>query len=624
MKLVPTRVRVAVVLALLFGTLQSQSFAACASGPGNACPIKGPGGVVLFDQCFGSNPLSPSATSVGKSACKALSDAERLGEQLGSNANKFAAEAARQIDGRIRQAGVEVSRELTDDIRDTQKFFVEAERDIKALANDRECGVNSTLKNVQSALDDDFRKLQTLLATGPKLVQLLELTGQIAARSGKLIESINEIANEAAKGSSEARAEFAKLERAAKDFDAAMKALSLTDVGGAAAQLTADVASLGATFTAVGACATTVSAGIASLGSGGAAAGGGSAACVPSEGVGCVVAAVGALGAAAGTALSSSLATPACAAMGAAAAKLPADIAAIERIINGAVGTLNGVFRAAGAMQTSAQALAKMAESLPRQSEVALRKISGEISGIAVIFDRMGNIVERELIPTYVNVTGKFLVDITARAQLAYTCFNKSVDVASDLAMDFGDLIKDHNAAAQAAFEVGKAASELQRRFARAGDVAEDVAKREWLKFKDEDRRLHREIWGVNKGTTDLGRTGAHLVSLATKPDKVGDIVEDLGKILQKQARLVELSVNAAADALLEPEVLRPFTQKNDAAKAKSRAVKIAIAKEKAKANMLAKAKQKNVRLAASNVRALQSQSMPKISMPELKIATKS
>jgi hypothetical protein len=615
-----TPIRLAALTGFLL--IHQQSYAACASGPGNACPIK-VGGVVVFDQCFASNPLNPSPTQVGKDACKALSDAEKLGEKLGANANKFVADAARQIDGRVKQAGAAVGRELEDDIRDTQKFFAEAERDIKSLRDDSQCGVNSTLKNIGNALDEDMKKLQAPLATGPKLVQLLELAGQIAGRSGRLLESINEIASEAAKGSAEARAEFAKLERAAREFDAAMKTLLATDAGTSIAQLSADVASLGATFTAVGACATTVSAGIASLGSGGAGAVGGSAACVPSEGVGCVVAAVGALAGGAGTAITSSLAAPACTAMTAAATKLPADIAAIERIINTAVGALNNVFKAAGAMQASAQALAKMAESLPRQSEGALRKISGEISGIAAIFDRMGNIVDRELIPTYVRVSERFLTDVVARAQLAYTCYDKAVDVASDLAMDFGDLMKDHNAAAQAVHEAGKAASELQRRLARAGDAAGDVAKREWDKLKDEDRRLHREIWGVNKGTIDLGKTGAHLVSLATNPSKVRDIVDDLGKMLQRETRLVQLSVDAAADALLAPETLRPFNEKHDAAKSKSRAVKIAIAKEKAKSSALAKARQKNVRLAASAVRGPQMTSMPKIQLPELKVASK-
>lgn len=606
----------------VIAALQSESFAACASGPGNACPIKA-GGIVVFDQCFGSNPLNPSPTQVGKDACRALSDAEKLGEQLGTNANKTIAEAARQIDGRVKQAGIAVTRELQDDIRDTQKFFAEAERDIRALADDRQCGVNSTLKNVQNALDDDWKKLQALLATGPKLVQMMELVGQIAGRTGKLLESINDIAAEAAKGSAETRAEYAKLEKSAKDFDAAMKALLSTDAAGTFAKLAADVGSLGATLGSVGACATTVSAGIASLGSGGAASAGGSAACAPSEGVGCVVAAVGVLGGAAGTSISASLATPACAAMGAAATKLPADIAAIERIVNTSVGALNGVFKAANAMQASAQALAKVAESMPKQSEGALRKISGEIGGIATIFDRMGNIVDRELIPTYVRVTERFLTDTVARTQLAYTCFDKAVDVASDLAMDFGDLMKDHNAAAQAVHEAAKAASELQRRLANAADAAGDAAKREWDKLKDEDRRLHREIWGVNKGTVDFARTGTHLVSLAGNPSRVRDIVEDLGKMLQKEARLVQISVDAAADALLAPDRLRPFAEKNDGAKAKAKAVKIAIAKAKAKASALAKAKQKNIRLAASTVRGPQAQSMPKVAAPELRIASK-
>lgn len=73
-----------------------------------------------------------------------------------------------------------------DTVRDTQRFFGEAQKQALALANDQQCGVNSTLRSVQSALGDDWGKLQTLLATGPKIGQLFEMTGQIATKSAQL------------------------------------------------------------------------------------------------------------------------------------------------------------------------------------------------------------------------------------------------------------------------------------------------------------------------------------------------------------------------------------------------------------------------------------------------------
>ena len=83
--------------------------------------------------------------------------------------------------------------------------------------------------------------------------------------------------------------------------------------------------------------------------------------------------------------------------------------------------------------------------------------------------------------------------------------------------MDFGDLIRDHNIAAKAAHEAAKTAADLQQRLGNAGEAAQAAARKDWDKLKAEDNRVYREIWGVNKGSTDLARIGAHLDSVVTR-----------------------------------------------------------------------------------------------------------
>ncbi len=608
--------------ALIVLSLNGHVNAACSSGPGNACPIKA-GGLVVFDQCFLSNPLDPKPTAVGKDACRALSDAEKLGEALGNNATRFAQDAAKQMDSQVKAANIAVGSELQDAVRDTQKFFGEAQKQALALANDRQCGVNSSLKNVQSALNDDWGKLQTLLATGPKLVQLLELTGQVSAKAGQLSQSLASLSADVAKGGTQAQAEFNKLKSAADTFDRSVKEVLGSNPSGTVKQTIADITRLGATLGTAGACATTVAAGIASVGSGSIAAGGGATTCAPSEGIGCVVAVAGGAIGGIGTALSAGLAGPACTAMAAAASTLAADVAALERLINNAAGSVNGVIKAGAQMQDAAQALVKLAETMPRESEANLRRIAQDVNAIGAVFETAQGIIGRDLVPVYTRVTQQVLTDTVSRVQLAYTCFDKTVDVAADLGMDFADLVKEHNLAAQAVLDASKMAGDLQKRLARAGDAAEDAAKREWDKLKDEDRRLHRAIWGVNKGTTDFPRTGAHLASLAGNPGRVADIADDLGKMLGKQARLVAIAVDAASDALLAPDKLKPFTDKHAQAKAQTKHAAIAIAKAKARADMATKARQTNLKLAAGTVRTLQPAAINKIAVSDLKVATR-
>lgn len=610
-------------LALMLLSAAPHASAACSSGPGNACPIK-VGPAVVFDQCFLSSPLDPKPTTVGRDACRALSDAEKLGDALGGNATRFAQDAARQMDAQVKAANIAVSAEVQDAVRDTQRFFLDAQKQGIALANDRQCGVNSTLKNVQSALNDDWSKLQTLLATAPKLVQLLELSGQVSTKAGQLSQSLATLGTDVAKGGSQAQAEFNKLKAAADTFDRSVKDVLAANPGNTITQTVADITRLGATIGTAGACATTVAAGIASAGSGSVAAGGGATACAPSEGVGCVVAAAGAAIGGVGTALSTGLAGPACTAMAGAAATLAADVAALERLINGAANSVNGVIKAGAQLQDAAQSLAKLAETLPRESEANLRRIAQDINGIGAVFETASGIISRDLVPTYTRITQQVLTDTVGRVQLAYTCFDKAVDVAADLGMDFADLVKEHNIAAQAVLDAGKVAGDIQRRLANAGDAAQDAAKREWDKLKDEDRRLHRAIWGVNKGTTDFARTGSHLVSLAGNPARVAEIADDLGKMLGKQARLVAIAVDAASDTLLAPDKLKPFTDKHAQAKAQTRHVAIEIAKAKARANALSKAKQTNLRVASSgNLRTIQSAALSKVTVPDLKVATR-
>jgi hypothetical protein len=617
----PNRIHSA-LLALAMLSAANYAHAACPSGPGNACPIKA-GPVVAFDQCFLSNPLDPKPTNVGKDACRALSDAEKLGEALGANANRFAQDAARQMDSKVKAANIAIATELQDTVRDSQRFFLDAQKQALALANDRQCGVNSTLKTVQSALNDDWGKLQTLLATAPKLVQLLELTGQVAARSGQLSQSLAAIGSDVAKGGSQAQTEFNKLKSAADTFDKSVKEVLGSNPTNTITQTVTDITRLGATLGTAGACATTVAAGIASVGSGSVAAGGGATSCAPSEGIGCVVALAGGAIGGIGAALSSGLAGPACSAMAVAAGTLAADVAALERLINGAANAVNGVVKAGAQMQDAALALAKLAETMPRESEANLRRLAQDINAIGGVFETAQGIIGKDLVPTYTRITQQLLTDTVGRVQLAYTCFDKAVDVGADLGMDFVDLLKDHNLAAQAVLDAGKIAGDLQKRLARAGDAAEDAAKHEWDKLKAEDRRLHREIWGVNKGTTDFARTGAHLVSLAGNPGKVADIADDLGKMLGKEVRLVAIAVDAASDALLAPDKLKPFNDKHTQAKAQAKQAAIEIAKAKARASMVAKAKQTHLKVAAGTVRTVQAATINKITVPDLKVASK-
>lgn len=609
--------------ALLLAGVALTVHAACPSGPGNACPIKGPGGIVLFDQCFASNPLDPSPTGVGRDACRALSDAEKFGDALGANANRAAQDAARQFDTQVRNANLAVSREVQDTVRDTQRFFSEVQRDAAGLANDQQCGVNSTLKNVQSALNDDWGKLQTLLGTAPKIAQLLELAGQVAAKSGQLTQSITAVGADVSKGGTQAQGEFAKLKAAADTFDRSVKDVLGNNPASTITQTVSDITRLGATLGSAGACAGTVSAGIASLGSGSVATGGGAAACAPSEGVGCVVSAAGAAIGGAGTVISSALAAPACTAMTAAATNLAGDVAALERLINNTASSINGVLKAAAQLQDAAQSLARLAETLPRESEGNLRRVASDINAIGGVFASASAVIERDLLPTYTRVTQQLLTDTVGRVQLAYTCFDKAVDVAANLGMDFTDLLKDHNLAAQAALDAGKLASDIQTRITRAGDAAGDTAKREWDKLKAEDNRLHRAIWGVNPGVTDFPRTGAHLVSLALNPGQVAQIAGDLTQMLGKEAQLVTTAAAAAADALLAPTTLKPFNDKHDFAKAQSRHAAIEIAKAKARATSVARTKQTRVTVATVTVRAPQTASVTRIVVPDLKVAAK-
>ena len=609
--------------AISLAVISTLGHAACSSGPGNVCPIKGPGGIHLFDQCFGGNPFDPKPTSVGKDACRALASADKLGDALGSNASRVVNAAVKEVDTRVKALELGTVREFEDTVKDSAKFFANIQKRVNALANDSQCGVNSSLKSVQSALSEDIGKLQTLLATGPKLLQLAEIGGQAALRSGQLLQSIGVIANDITKGGKEASAELAKLKGAAETFDRAIKELVAPDAAGSVAVLIGDVGTLGVALGSVGACASSVYAGIVSLGAASGGGGGGAAACVETAGAGCVVSAASLGIGGAGTAIATALATPACAALGAASAKIPADLATIEKVINGSVQSINAVFKAAEAMQSSAQALAKLAESMPRESEGALRRVASDINAIAASLERAGDLVERDLVPTVTRVTQSVFSDTVKRTQLAYTCFDKAVDVGSDLAMDFGDLIKEHNVAAKAAHEAGKLAADLQRRLANAGEAAQAAATKDWNKLKDEDRRLHREIWGVSKGTVDLARTGAHLVSLAGNPRKVEDIAEDLVKMLDKEVKLVAHAIDAGVDGLLEPAKLKPVNDAIARAKVAVRKQAIEKAKALAKASMEAKARQKNLQLAAGTLRTLRPAVATKIVVPDLKVAAR-
>lgn len=588
-------------LALALGAARDLSAQCSAPNdpPPGVCPlIAGP---LRFDRCFGGlgTPAEP-----GKSVCNALRDSNKVAQDLGRDANKAVNDAKRDMQDLVKVTTEDaINKEAALKFVAARKEINDIVADGRALVNDPKCGTNGAIKGFQQAFAN---AAQNLTQAG----EIAGKTVQAGSEAAKALPEITAALNEAQqlladvqKAGAAAETERKKLEDALKRLQANLDALGKLDLTGAATAGGSLVSSVGPFLVNCGGCAAALYGAIGQAAASIGTAGAGTGACPESGGAGCVFGFSASAVTGAGAALTGAVASAPCSSAVEGVDKMGEYADKIKKFVDGSVKVAENLQKNVQDLQSAADALSQLASKLPAQLKPRVDKIAASIDRAGDDVNRGIDILQADVAPRVQKLTTQMVQQLGTQTKDMTVCWSRFTETAAMMGQDAGEAVTLLADASTNLVDGGKVVENIQKQGADAVQAAGAAAQRKWADLDTKYAALHRDLWGVPPGTTDLGRTIQNLPNLATK---IGKIASDLSSYGDAVGKLVTGAVDAGKNAFLDRDRLKAQARpKFDTAEQKARAAVISIAKAKAKAeakrNAAKQAPAVNVTLAALN-----------------------
>ena len=576
--------------------LPGATYAACnAPVETVACPLQA--GPLVFDRCFGAPPLGKDAgkaTPAGNAACNAIRDTKKAVDAVSKSIDQNLGGARRDMDKAIKRVLQDaIDKEALEDYAEAARFPQRVASDITKLMNDRQCGVNGTIKRIDAELKDGMKAAREGFEIGQRVVAVIDKQKKSLDELQKISNELNTLKALAVNRGPEAKRHYDEIVASITAIGNSTTKLAQTDIAKAMADGTAMLTAVGPFVTNSITCASTISAAIAGMGSGSAVTVGGVAACAPTEGASCALAAVGGIAASSASTIGAALSAPACNAAAADSAKIGEHLDKISAFVDGVAKLAANLPENAEMALKASQALVKLAEQLGQEAERPLANIEASFNRIIATANEGGDALERDIAPRIAKLANSFVKDMGEQVAILGTCFNKLVALSEDINDEtfsgmkkLGDAVFDIVDAGKIVDNAGKAIND-----AYAG--AEAYVRREHRKMNDELKDLHHDVWGVNPGVVDLGKTVPHLIAVATNESKMRKIAKEAGDLIEQEKKVIAGAVEAGKQAFLNGDKLKPAKAKYAEAKKHLKAAKIDFAqaqvKGKAKASQIAR-----------------------------------
>jgi hypothetical protein len=531
------------------------------------CPIKA-GPQVVFDRCFAGslNPLDAKVSDFGNAACDSLVNTKKAADAWKKSINGYLGDAQDDLNkARDRILKDAIDAEAVKAFQEAAQFPQRVGADIKELVDDKQCGVNGTIKRVGTNLDS----AKKLLNDGFQIAQRLSAVADTQRPS---LDELKKIADELSALANLAKTRGAEGEKALRDLQAAINTVSSntqqllqSDFAKVASDGTAVATYIGPFVANCVACATTISTSVSAMAAGGGVAAASPAACT--TGAGCALAPIGGIAAAVGGAVGSVVSSQPCQAAAADSAKLKEHVDRIQNFVNATAKLASAIPQNVDRSIKASEALVKLAEELGQEAEPRLKNIQASIDKIVANAAKGGEVLEKEIAPRVTKLAGKFLADMSAEVTVLGTCFNKLLALSGSVGQDTVDGIAKLNAALPNIVDAEKIAQNAVKALDDGKNAMDAFLKREHAKMVDDVRDLHKDVWGVNPGVVDPVKTGQHLAALTRDVRKMNEIARDALALVEKEKQILGKAVNAGIDGFLNGPKLQPAKQKYAAAK---------------------------------------------------------
>jgi hypothetical protein len=612
---------IAIVLHLPF---PNAAVAACSAPTDEACPLR-IANQVVFDRCFGAPPVGPNAgkkTAVGEQICNILINMIGIAHHLSVGAESFQSNAQRDL-----ESFTKVTFNNAVDRKALEKFDVangmlrRIDEDFEAYKNDKFCGSKAAMDVVKKSLEAEIPNLRILVEGMTSTAEAATAMLPVATATENIKKEVENLrAMSYGRGGNTINL-FNQLNMAALSLQNDASGLRIPDLTGI---INAGSAAVVDNLPFIANCAACAGAlGVAAANIVGIAAQPSVAmtTCLPTAGTGCIVAAAG-VGANAISGIAFVvIANPFCHDAAAKVEEMDITTEKIHLYFENVVKIIDHVEKTDQNIENVRQKLDQLYRELGSQAKPYVDKINASLNGARNALERGKEILRTKVVPRISRYAGNRIQQVMDQAKQLLHCYENMDRLSRSLTKDVLNAAKEMLQAKGKIVDAGQILDNIVRQGQTAAKAGAAFALREWQACDSQEANLHREIWGVERGKVDAGKTAGHLAYLAANPSKISTLGISVAQLKTREANIPIKAVEEGQKAFLNLAQSKASSAKlfDEAEALASNAAK-SIAKSQAKEQAKEQAeKQKSASSSAGKVNAAKVAPMPTPNVEALK-----
>lgn len=544
------RIIVATFLVAIAGhpLLSGVATAACSAPTDEACPVR-IGNQVVFDRCFGAPPIGPNAgkkTAVGEQICNTLRDMIGVAHRLSVGAQSFQNNAQRDLDAFTKATfNNAVDRKALEKFDVTNGMLRKIGEDLEAYKNDKFCGSKAALDGVKKSFETEIQYLRILGEGIMSTAEAVNAMTPIATETGNIIKEIESLRTMSYNRGGNAINSYNQLSSAAMTLQNAGNGLRIPDLSGiinaGSAAVMDNLPFIYDCATCAGALGLTA-ANIVSITAQPSVA---MTTCLPTAGTGCIVAAAGVGFSAFNLAFLVPAAYQICPGVIAKIDNMETTSEKIELYFENLAKIIDHVDIADKSIESVKQKMNQLYQDLGSQAKPSRDKMNASLDKVHNALEKGKEILRTKVVPKINRYVGKRFQQLENQAKQLIHCYENMARLSQSLTKDVLTAATDMQKAKENISNAGKILDTIVRQGQTAAQAGAMFALREWQACDSQEATLHRDLWGVERGKSDAGKTAGHLAYLAANPSKISA----LGKrVTQLKTREASIPLNAAVE----------------------------------------------------------------------------
>jgi hypothetical protein len=342
--------------------------------------------------------------------------------------------------------------------------------------------------------------------------------------------------------------------------------------------------------------------------------------CLPTAGIGCIVAAAGAGLNAYSAIMFIALADPFCRNAASKVDDMDITTEKIRLYFENVAKIIDQVDKTDQGMENVRKMLDQLYRELGNQAKPSVEKINTMLNRAHNDLEKGKGILRTKVVPKINQYAGNRFQQMANQAKQLLHCYENMARLSRSLTKDVVDAATDMQKAKGKIFDAGKILDNIVRQGQTAAQAGATFAKQEWQACDSQEATLHRDIWGVERGKSDAGKTAGHLAYLATNPSKISTLGTRVTQLKMREANIPLKAVEEGKKAFLnlaqsKANAGKLFDEAEVLAARASRSIAKSEAKQQAKDQA---AKQTSASSSTGKVKAAEAAPMPSLNVRAL------